>query len=189
MPQDSVFRGIILFLDKIGIYDVILPFLLTFTIVYAFLEKTKILGTDTIKKDGATIETSKKNLNSIAAFAIGFFVVASSWIVGIINEAMANIVLLVLVSMCFLLLIGSFAYTPKDKDGRESPFFFLEEGPWRTGFMILMTIGVAVVFLHALGWLHDIWDYLVDHWQTNFVGSIILIALVAVFIHYVTKDK
>ena len=45
MVEQSVFRGIIEFFEKIGIYDVVLPFLLVFTIVFAILEKTKVFGT------------------------------------------------------------------------------------------------------------------------------------------------
>ena len=55
MVQESAFRGIIGFLDKIGVYDVILPFLLVFTIVFAILEKTKVLGLDKI--DGKEFST------------------------------------------------------------------------------------------------------------------------------------
>ena len=43
MAEASTFREIILFFDEVGVYDVILPFLLVFTIVYAIFEKTKIL--------------------------------------------------------------------------------------------------------------------------------------------------
>ena len=53
----SAFRGVIEFLGDMGVYDVILPFLLVFTIVFAILEKTKILGT--AKEGGETI--GKKN--------------------------------------------------------------------------------------------------------------------------------
>ena len=44
MVEESVFRTAIGFLDKLGVYDIILPFLLVFTLVFAILEKTKILG-------------------------------------------------------------------------------------------------------------------------------------------------
>ena len=44
------------FLKRLGFFDVILSFLFIFTIVFAILEKTKILG---IEKDGRP----KKNIN------------------------------------------------------------------------------------------------------------------------------
>ena len=100
MVQESAFRGIIGFLDKIGVYDVILPFLLVFTIVFAILEKTKVLGLDKI--DGK--EFTKKNLNSMVAFVISFLVIASTQLVSVINEVMANVVLLLILAVSFLML-------------------------------------------------------------------------------------
>ena len=46
--EESVFRGGLAFLEQVGVYDVVLPFLLAFTLVFALLEKTKILG---VQKD------------------------------------------------------------------------------------------------------------------------------------------
>ena len=47
----SVFGEAIQFLAKLGIYDVVLPFLLVFTIVFAIMEKTKLLGTEKGKEE------------------------------------------------------------------------------------------------------------------------------------------
>ena len=38
----SAFRDVINFFGEIGLYDVVLPFLLVFAIVFAILEKTKV---------------------------------------------------------------------------------------------------------------------------------------------------
>ena len=61
MVEESIFRGVIDFLAKIGVYDIILPFLLVFTIMFAILEKTKVLGVENVGGN----ETTKKNLNSM----------------------------------------------------------------------------------------------------------------------------
>ena len=53
----SNFREAILFLDKLGVYDVVLPFLLVFTTLYAILEKSKIFGTEILR----LLKRSKKN--------------------------------------------------------------------------------------------------------------------------------
>ena len=42
----SSFRETIIFFEELGVYDVILPFLLVFCIVFAILEKSKIFGTE-----------------------------------------------------------------------------------------------------------------------------------------------
>ncbi len=98
------FRQVIEFFDTIGLFDVVLPFLLVFTIVFAILEKTKVLGMEEIEGKKYT----KKNLNAIAAFVMAFLVVASSQLVEIITKVSANAVVVLFLSVLFLLLVGSF---------------------------------------------------------------------------------
>jgi hypothetical protein len=173
--QQTVFRGALDFFAEIGVYDVVLPFLLVFTIVFAVLEKTRILGVEKVHDH----EYSKKPLNAVIAFVVAFLVVASSRLVSIINEAMANVVLLLLVSICFLLLIGSF-YKYEEN-------VFLEGG-WRTFFMILMFIGVLLIFLHALGWLQTAWWWLLTNWTGDAAGAVVLLVVVIAFIYFITMD-
>ena len=104
MVEESLFRGVISLLDKIGVYDIILPFLLVFTIVFAILEKTKALGTEKIGGN----ELTKKNLNSMVAFVVAFLVIASTQLVAVISQVMANVVLLLILAICFLMLVGVF---------------------------------------------------------------------------------
>lgn len=177
MAEQTVFRGVIEFLDKVGIYDVVLPFILVFTIIFAILEKTKIFGLEKVGKE----EYTKKNLNAMVAFVVSFLVVASSKLVAAINQALANVVLLLLVSISFLILIGSF-FSYKEEA-------FLEKGPWRTSFMIVMTIGVALVFMNALGWLQPFWDYVTKYWDSAAVGSLILIIFVLLFMWFITSGS
>src|SRR3989338_10174572 len=101
VAEQSAFRGAIEFLARLGLYDVVLPFLLVFTIVFAILEKTKLFGTEKIGAHDYT----KKNLNAMTAFVISFLVVASSQLVAAINESLARVVLLMLVSVSFIMLI------------------------------------------------------------------------------------
>ncbi len=53
----SPFETGIQFLDRLGVYEVLLPFLLIFTIVYAILEKSRVFG---IEKVG-DVDMPKKN--------------------------------------------------------------------------------------------------------------------------------
>lgn len=176
MPQESAFRGVLEFFVRIGIYDVILPFLLVFTIMFAILEKTKVLGTDVI--DNVTVP--KRNLNSLAAFAIAFFVVASEKLVAIVNQAMAQIVILVLVGISFLMLMGVFLGSEEVKLTRDEPLMIF--------FLIAMGLGVALIFMHAVGWLVPAWAYLRTHWSSNAVASIILFVVLFGFIAFIIKE-
>jgi hypothetical protein len=176
MVEESTFRGVIDLLGEIGLYDIILPFLLVFTIFFAILEKTKILGIEKIEGR----EYTKKNLNSMVAFVVSFLVIASTQLVAIINEVMANVVLLLLLAICFLLLVGVFF---KDKE------FSLEDYPgWIKFFMFAMFIGIVVIFLNALNWLQFVFALFV-YWPAEWASSIIFLIVIIAFIVYITKDQ
>ncbi|MBN2142403.1 hypothetical protein JW711_03665 [Candidatus Woesearchaeota archaeon] len=170
---DSVFRGTLGFFMDLGIYDVVLPFLLVFTIVFAILEKTKAFGLEKI----GDREYTRKNLNAMVAFVAAFFVVASAQLVAIVNEVLANTVLLLLVSICFLLLAGSFHKGDKE---------FALEGGWNTAFMVIMFIGIVLIFFNAVGWLPIIWEAIFYKFDSVTVSSIILIIAIVAFMWYIT---
>lgn len=180
MAEASTFREIIVFFDKIGIYDVILPFLLVFTIVYAILEKTKILGLEEIQ--GTTY--TRKNLNAMIAFVVSFLVVASSKLVQIIADVSSQMVVLLLASIFFLLLVGTFY-----KEGENVAL----EGRWRTFFMIIMFLGLLIIFLQAIPtksgqpWLEWFWVYMVNNWTSTGVASVLLIIGIVIFIWWITQ--
>ncbi len=192
MADQTTFGNIIVFFKDLGIYDVVLPFLLVFTLVFAIFEKTKVFGTEKI---GET-EYPKKNLNAMTAFVIAFLVIASSKLVALINEAAANIVILIMVSVFFLVLVSTFY-----RDGK-----FELEGGWKTFFLIIMFIGVVLIFAYAIKidstnqycsgyehgkcpWLAYFWNYLDDNWNSNAVGSIILIVFIIAFMYFVTREQ
>lgn len=180
MAEPSTFREIIYFFDRIGIYDVVLPFVLVFTIVYAILEKTKVLGTEEIKG----VKYTRKNLNAMTAFAISFLVVASAKLVAIIANVSSQMVVLLLASVFFLLLVGTFY-----KEGEDVAL----EGAWRTLFMVIMFVGLLIIFLQAIPtksgqpWLEWFLQYLGTHWSSTGVASIILIIGLVIFVWWVQK--
>jgi len=170
------FRGVIEFFAEIGLYDVVLPFLLVFTIVFAILEKTKVFGTE--KVEGK--EYTRKNINAMASFVIAFLVIASSRLVGIITEVSSNAVILLLLSVLFLMLIGSFM--------KEGTGVFLEGG-WKVLFMFIMFAGIVLIFLNSLGWLDKIWGFIGRGGEGgNAIGSVILIVILVLFMVYVVRE-
>ncbi|MBS3127926.1 hypothetical protein J4410_02180 [Candidatus Woesearchaeota archaeon] len=177
MPENSALVDIVQFFDRLGVYDVILPFLLVFTLVFAILEKTKVLGTE----NGET----KKNLNAMMAFVLGFFVIASSKIVEIIFTVSSQIVVLLLLSVLFLMLAGSFA-----KQGED----FALNSYWNVIFMVIMFFGIVFIFLNAITtkngktYLEVVWDWLSAYWTSSAVAAIVFIVLVIAFIYWVTSS-
>ena len=141
MTNESTLRAGLNFLNDIGVYDVILPFLLVFTFVFAILEKTKILGYDSETK------TTKKNLNAISAFVVALLVVASARLVSVINEVMANIVILIVLGITFMMVVGTYM---ADKEFSLDP---KENKKWVLFFMVFSFIAIVLIFLNALGWM------------------------------------
>lgn len=178
---ESLFRGTLTFFDKIGLFDVVLPFILVFTIVFAILEKTKVFGTTLIEGKAYT----RKNLNAMTAFVIAFLVVASSKLVEIITTVSSQMVILLMLSILFLVLIGSFY--------REGAGIFLEGG-WKTLFLFIMFIGIVLIFLAAIktddevSWLEAGWDFLSGTDTSNAVGAIILIVVIVLFMVYIVRE-
>lgn len=171
----SGFRGVVEFLGNIGVYDVILPFLLVFTIVFAILEKTRILGTEKV----GDREITKKNLNAIVALMVAFLIIASTRLVAVINEVMANIVLLLILAISFLLLVGVF-FGSKE--------FTLEQYPgWIKFFMILMFLGIVVIFLNALDWLKLVFAVF-ENWDAEWAVSLVFLAIILIFMWFITKE-
>src|SRR3989338_5040779 len=93
-------------LERIGFVDVLLPFLLIFTVIFAILEKTKILG------------EGKKSMNVGIAFIFALLVVvphvtgnfpAGYDPVAIINAALPSVSLVVVAIIALMILIGVFA--------------------------------------------------------------------------------
>ncbi|MBI2654123.1 hypothetical protein HYX02_04905 [Candidatus Woesearchaeota archaeon] len=174
------FRQVLEFFDSIGLFDVVLPFLLVFTIVFAIFEKTRVLGTEDI--DGK--KYTKKNLNAIASFVIAFLVVASSQLVEIITKVSANAVIVLFLSVLFLLLVGSF-----HKEGE--PIYL--QGGWKVVFMIIVFIAIVGIFLDAIKgpdgrtWLERLGDF-AGSGSDEVVGSIVLLALIVFFVVYAMKE-
>ena len=179
----SPFRNVLTFFDSLGLFDVVLPFILVFTIVFAILEKTKVLGMEEI--DGK--KYTKKNLNAIAAFVISFLVIASSELVEIITSVSSKAVVVLFLSFLFLLLVGSFV-----KEGE--PIFL--EGGWKLLFMIICFVSIVAIFLDAIktkdgkSWLEALSSgFSSGGVNDTVVGSVVLLGLMVLFVMYATRPK
>jgi len=171
------FREILEFFDNVGVFDVVLPFLLVFTIVFALLERTKVFGVEEIEGKKYT----KKNLNSVAAFVIAFLVIASSRLVEIITAVSSQFVVVLFGIVLFLLLAGSFF--------KEEPHGVFLEGGWKTIFMVIVFLVLGFIFLDALNLLDVTFGFFSGTNKGELVGSVILIGLIVMFIFYITQER
>ena len=83
-------------LQSLGLYEIVLPFLLIFTIVFAILEKTQIFGKD------------KTKINMVISLILGLLIVNQFEIVDKLNLFLPKISLFIVVAVMFLVLLGVF---------------------------------------------------------------------------------
>ncbi|MEK6834634.1 MAG: hypothetical protein AABX61_00025 [Nanoarchaeota archaeon] len=79
-----------------GLYEIALPFLLIFVIVFAILEKTKIFG------------ENKSNINAVVAIILGLLIVNQFEIVNTLNLFLPKVSLFIVIAIMFLILLGVF---------------------------------------------------------------------------------
>jgi len=161
------------FLTDFGFFDVILPFLLVFTIVFAILEKTKIFGVDKIDDK----EYPKKNINAMVAFVIGFFVVATKEVVEALKFSLPNVALTLIIVVCFMMLAGSFM--------GDEEFSFKKRKGWVIFLTLVMFLAVILIFLNAFGWLEPIVDYVMNNTGSVVVPLVLLVVVVGTILFVV----
>ena len=129
----------LIFFNDLGLYDVLLPFLLVFVLVFAMLEKTKVLGTEKVGNE----HVAKKPLNAIIAFTMAFFVVASVQLVNIVHEVLATAALLLIAGTLLLLFLGIFKTTAQNDQEEKNTFV-------KVAFTATATLATFAIFLNTV---------------------------------------
>ena len=147
---ESVLGNAIELLVDLGFFDVVLPFLLVFTVVFGILEKTKVFGTEKVGDK----DVPKKNINAMVAFVIGFFVVAAKQIVTSFQESLPVVSLVLVAIVSFLMLIGAFVSGEKELNFMDS-----FKG-WKGFLAVVLFLSIVAIFFHSFGWLDVIYEYI-----------------------------
>ena len=87
-------------LEGMGFYEYLLPFLLVFTIIFAILEKTKLMGTEG--------QNPKTNINALLAVIIALIVIVQTDITMVMNMYLSKMALFIVIVLIFLLVLGVF---------------------------------------------------------------------------------
>ncbi len=170
------FQEMILFFERIGVADVLLPFLLVFVIVYAVLQKTKILGEDS------------KKFNIIIALVMGLAVVfphvlgyypPGKDVVNIINAALPNVSVIIIAILMFLILVGVFGANVK-----------VAGTSFGGVIAVLSLLAIVYIFGTAAGWFgggsFPNWLYFLNDPET--MGTVIAILVFGLVIWFITKE-
>ena len=169
-------EGFVRTLESWGLTDVMLPFLLIFVIIYAVLQKTRILG------------EGRKNLNVIIAVVVALLVViphvtgrfpAGSDPVIIINDALPQVSIVLVAVVFLLILIGVF--------GQDYVFLGVTMPGWVT---LVSLVVILLIFGGSAGW----WDSgfgqtLEDFFGTEGVAIFIMLVVFGLIIAWITSDS
>jgi hypothetical protein len=166
----AFFENSLYYLEQWGLTDVILPFILIFTIIFATLQKAKLFGADS------------KKYNIIFSLAISLLVVIphvtgkyppGADVIEIMNEAIPSVSVIAIAIIMFLVLIGIF--------GAEAKW-----GGWMSGLVLLFSlIAVTWIFGKAAGW----WGYMPFFLADPDIQALIVIILVfGIIVWFVTAE-
>ncbi len=175
------FRNMMLDLQNMGVLDVLLPFVLIFTIIFAVLQKSKILGVDENKKP-------RKNFNVVIALVMALAVVIphvtgmyphDRSVVDIINNALPQVALLAVAIIMVLLTIGVF--------GRE-----FDAGQGFGGIVVTLSVLlVGFIFAASAGWFDRTylprWMWFI--YDPQFQALIVTIVVFGLIIYFITKEE
>ncbi|MBN1275250.1 hypothetical protein JXA12_03080 [Candidatus Woesearchaeota archaeon] len=171
----------------VGILDILLPFMLIFTVIFAVLQRTKVLGKD---EDGKPM----KNFNVVIALVMALAAViphvlwgyrslpgaqcnrflASGFIdvVCIINNALPSVSLVVVAVLMFLIIVGIWGKN-------------IDIGSSSLGGIVTVFSIIAIVFIFAIaaGWRAQYWPrWLIDPQTQALIIVVLVFGLIIRFI-------
>lgn len=162
------------YLKEIGFYDVILPLLLIFSITYAILEKTKILGVEKVRGE----EFPRRSVNLIVAFSFATIGVASSQVVSVMNRALGPVVILLLLGIFTLLFISMFSQNEESVDWNSLKYY-----SWA------MLAALLLIFIWAIGWMDELTKIVGNNANLyNILGVLFLFGFIALMITWMIQE-
>jgi hypothetical protein len=151
--------------------DYVLPFILVFTLIFAILQKTQLLG------------EGKKQINSMIGFVVGLILISFPFARDIVVQLMPFLAVSAVILLVFMLLYG-FIMGKKDGD-------VLHKGV-KIALGIILGLALITVLLFISGYWEPVWDLMFNQEGSSQIWiNILLIVIIAgaVISVVVTKDK
>jgi len=143
-------------LESWGVFDIVLPFLFVFTLIFGLLEKTKILGTEGVEKH------AKTNINAIVAVILGLFFITQFEIVQTLTNFLPKVSLFMIIAVMFLLMITFFG--AKFHEGPSKPTMWL--------IYIAAIVAIYWALGPSLGFELPYWAY------SNWTPAVVILGLI-----------
>jgi len=145
--------------------NVVLPFLLIFVVVYAILDKTKILG-------------EKRDINAIVSLVFALTTVALPSAFGAVDVIIKIIPIVVVIIVIILAFMLTYGFVGGTKEGALTD-------PWHVFFGILIGLALLASVLWATGVLGLITK---QTWASQALQTFIIIAAIVAVIAIVTSS-
>lgn len=168
----TVFQDALRLLEYWGLSDVILPFILIFTVTFAVLQKAKIFGEE---KRYNTIVSLVLALGVVIPHSLGYYPYGTD-VVEILNNALPNVSLVLVMIVMFLLLLGVMGAEPTWGGGGFGSFLMLV-----AGFLVVVIFGSAAGWWQNTGFLYWLND-------PDVQAAVLVIAVFGLIIYFVTKS-
>lgn len=167
------FQDMIYSFQSMGVFDVLLPFILIFTIVFAVLNKSKIFGDR--NKQVAVIVALVMGLGTVWPHVMGVYPPDRD-IVNIINQSLPNVSVVVIAIVMALIIIGVMGGNWELAGGSIS------------GWVATIAFGIVIyIFGGAANWWHTpSWLYFVN--DPDVMALIITVLVFAMIIWFITKE-
>jgi hypothetical protein len=151
--------------------DYVLPFALIFTLIFAVLQKTKLLG------DG------KKQIDSLVALIIGLILIATPFARNMVVQLMPFLAVFASILLVFMLLYG---FISGKKDGDVLSKY------WKYVFYAILSISLVIALLVISGYYQPLYNFLVESPSASSIWfNVLLIAVIvgAIIAVLVGKEK
>ena len=169
------FRELFFQLEQMGVFDVLLPFILIFSLLFGVMQKVKVFGEDS------------KKYNAILSLAIALLVIVphvtgmypeSFDLVDIINKVLPQVALILIAIVLFLIMVGIVWPRP------DAGYSFLSKAatPITAALILLFIFGSAAYPQYRPSWLAWLGD-------PSLQMFVIIVLVVGLVIYFVTGGK
>ncbi|VVB78640.1 Uncharacterised protein [uncultured archaeon] len=150
--------------------EYVLPFVLVFTLMFAILQKTKLLGDEA------------KRVNAIIGLVVGLLLVAFKQPRDIVVVLMPFLAVFATVLLVFMLLYG---FIVGKKDGDVLGYW------WKVAFAAILSISFIVFLLAVTGYFNIVWNFLFNTSQGSaiWMNAILLAIIVGAVVAVVRGEK
>ena len=154
-------------LNEMGVFSYVIPFLLIFAIVFAILDKTKLLSRD---------DNDNKGITAIIAVAVGLLALQFDIVSTFFATIFPRLGVGISIFLCFIILVGFFLPAPQAGKGLG--------GQW-IGWVIF----AGVIIWSLSSWLSFSGSSGFGGWFSEYIWAIVVLGVVVALIILVSKGK